>query len=141
MGCYLGRTISQSAFFTRAKTLPAAETIRATVIGAGNFSIDVSGSTIEYCNCNLPLKGIPAAYVTLSESGDIPLLRERVRTALSRFDGNVAICAEGLKCPSFREIESIADSIYSAAAHIAELMEIIPDKKISGVRLNMGVDC
>lgn len=50
IGCYLGRTISQSAFFTRAKTLRAAETIRATVIGAGNFSMDVSGSTIEYCS-------------------------------------------------------------------------------------------
>ena len=116
IGCYLGRAISQSAFFTRADTRRAAETIRATVIGAGNFSMDVSGSTIEYCGCTLPLKGIPAAYVELSESGDIPLLRERVSAALSRFDGAAAICAKGLKCPSFREIESIADSIYSAAA-------------------------
>lgn len=120
IGCYLGRAISQSAFFTRAKTRRAAETIRATVIGAGNFSMDVSGSTIEYCGCTLPLKGIPAAYVELSESKDIPMLSERVSAALSRFDGNAAICARGLKCPSFREIEDIADSIYSAAEHIAD---------------------
>lgn len=121
IGCYLGKVISQSAFFTRAQTRRAAETIRATVIGAGNFSMDVSGSTIEYCNCTLPIKGIPAAYAELNESEDIPLLRERVSAALSRFDGNAAICSRGLKCPSFREIEDIADSIFSAAAeHIAD---------------------
>lgn len=86
IGCYLGKVISQSVFFTRTQTRRAAETIRATVIGAGNFSMDVSGSTIEYCNCTLPIKGIPAAYAELNESEDIPLLRERVSAALSRFD-------------------------------------------------------
>ena len=58
MGPVLGRTIRQSRLCAGAYRL-GAETIRATVIGAGSHSLQLSGSTVFCRNVALPVKNRP----------------------------------------------------------------------------------
>lgn len=59
IGILLGAAIKNSAFFQARQIKRPAETIRATVIGAGSQSVTVSGSTINYSANALPLKNVP----------------------------------------------------------------------------------
>lgn len=59
IGVFLGHAVAASPLLTERMSETAEETIRATVIGAGNFSMEVSGSTIEYTFGSLPIKSIP----------------------------------------------------------------------------------
>ena len=58
MGPALGRTIRRSRL-CRGEYRLGAETIRATVIGAGNHATQLSGSTVFYQNITFPLKNLP----------------------------------------------------------------------------------
>ena len=58
IGILLARAVNCTAF-QKVKIYPAAETIRATVVGAGTHTTDVSGSTISYAREKLPIKNIP----------------------------------------------------------------------------------
>ena len=60
MGPELGRAIGKSRLCQGTYML-GAETIRATVIGAGSHSAQLSGSTVFYQNVNFPLKDLPVA--------------------------------------------------------------------------------
>ena len=46
IGLLLGRKIAKSKLFTELHAIPSVETIRATVVGAGSHTTDISGSTI-----------------------------------------------------------------------------------------------
>lgn len=68
--------------------------IRATVIGAGNFSLEVSGSTIQYADkLELPLKNLECI-TDLSQIGEC--------------ETPCAICPETEKSPDFNFINSLA---------------------------------
>ncbi len=59
IGYQLAAAIRKSSLSYPAKIINSASSpIRATVIGAGNFSMDISGSTIEYSNVELPIKNL-----------------------------------------------------------------------------------
>ena len=58
MGPILGQKIKQSRLCTREYRL-GSETIRATVIGAGCHSAQLSGSTVFYRNVDFPMKNLP----------------------------------------------------------------------------------
>ncbi len=67
LGVILGRTLRRSKFFREGRVISAAETMRATVIGAGNCSIELSGSTIEYRNgIFAPLRLLYIDYIIFS---------------------------------------------------------------------------
>jgi ethanolamine utilization protein EutA len=92
----------------------APETLRATVIGAANFSVELSGSTIEYRNYPFPEKNLPVLRIPLEEEGDIPLLAGRTWLLLNRFEienCRIALAFTGLSCPSLAQVEAIADGI------------------------------
>lgn len=60
IGPLLAQSIIDSQWFKSSHVLPAKETIRATVVGAGSYTTSVSGSTITFSDQNiLPLKNIP----------------------------------------------------------------------------------
>lgn len=61
MGPALGRAIRRSRLCAGAYRL-GEETIRATVIGAGSYATQLSGSTIFYQNIPFPLKNLPVVY-------------------------------------------------------------------------------
>lgn len=116
IGVFLGEAVSRSPLLTPFMTESSAETIRATVIGAGNFSMEVSGSTIEYKGCSLPIKNIPAAGLKLTSADDLPMLAEQVSEALSRYEAPLtALTFKGIPCPSFAQIEAMADAFFDGA--------------------------
>ena len=114
LGSMLGEEIAKSLFFTKGRVLRPGETSHATVIGAGAYSVSVTGSTISYRGMELPLKGIPAARVLFTGEGDLPMLRDAVLEQQRIFGGQCALCMEGVRAPSFALVEHLADALADA---------------------------
>lgn len=117
IGVMLAKSIQNNETFQRTKTLDAKETMRATVIGAGNYSMNISGSTIEYTTNKFPLKNIPVVKLPLENEDDIEELDIRLHSGMQLYleeKGNerqIAIAMKGLECPSFAQIQKIAEKI------------------------------
>lgn len=115
IGVFLGKGIRNTKFFKNGKVEKANETMRATVIGAGNYSMNVSGSTIEYRNCNFPYRNIPVIKITLEKSEDICELHRNISKSIKKYCEDeitqIAISFKGLPCPSYIEIKEIAKEI------------------------------
>lgn len=69
IGILLGRAIKKAFEKTSHNVKYGEETIRATVVGAGNHTTDISGSTIHYDLNQLPIKNIPIVHLTTDEEG------------------------------------------------------------------------
>lgn len=98
MGPALGSAIRESLLCAGEYRL-GAETIRATVIGAGCYSAQLSGSTVFAQNMPLPLKNLP---VTVLE--DIPATLPEE-----------AIYALGIPVPDYAALGRLADALARAA--------------------------
>lgn len=61
LGAALGRAVASSRFFVSGRVMRPAERSYATVIGAGAYSVAVSGSTICYQGMSFPLPSLPTA--------------------------------------------------------------------------------
>ncbi len=107
MGPILGQAIRRSRLCQGPYVL-GAETIRATVIGAGCHSAQLSGSTVFYRNLTFPLKNLPV--VSLKE-GD----RRQIRRAMENRDGPVVLAMPGIPSPSYRQVASLAEEILAGA--------------------------
>lgn len=70
-GIILARAIENSDFFSSHRCAVAPDPIRATVIGTGNYSVNLSGSTITYSHCVFPIKNIPCIYLKIENESDI----------------------------------------------------------------------
>ena len=117
IGVLLAQSIRENPIFQKGNVCKAKETMRATVIGAGNYSMNISGSTIEYTEDTFPLKNIPVVKIALEQPEDIADLDEKLHRAMqiyqeSRGEGRqIAIAMKGLKCPSFTQIQEIAEKL------------------------------
>lgn len=103
------------------------ETIRATVIGAGAQTVDVSGSTILVDDSILPLKNIPVALPFLEavpiDEGQIML---SIKQAIDNFYeedtlANIAIALQGNQYFTFSDIQVIARGIINSLMKIIDL--------------------
>ena len=101
MGPILGQAIRRSQLCSGEYIL-GSETIRATVIGAGCHSTQLSGSTVFYQNVAFPLKNVPVVNIA-----DISGLR----TAQERQEGAAVLAMPGMASPSYREIACLAETI------------------------------
>ena len=101
MGPVLGQAIRKSRL-CRGDYVLGEETIRATVIGAGCHSAQLSGSTVFHQNVPLPMKNVPV--VNISDPSSIA--RE-----LSKQEGKAVIAMPGLAAPSYREVAAMAEAI------------------------------
>ena len=115
IGVLLGRAIRKSRFFEDCSVEQPTETIHATVVGAGSHSMNVSGSTILYSNIALPMQNVPIKKIQLDCPEDIDKLPAEIKNSLVWFKGNgedlqVAFSMQGLKEPTFQQIEAIADA-------------------------------
>ena len=94
-----------------------AETIRATVVGAGAHSVEVSGSTIFYRGVAFPLKNLPVLRLTAEEErGDAAALSAAIRKKLQWYaDENgltqTALALGGERSPSYRRVLEIAQGV------------------------------
>ena len=100
MGPLLGQAIRHSRL-CRGEYRLGAETIRATVIGAGCHSAQLSGSTVFHRNVAFPLKNL--AVVTAPEE-------------LVRLDGPGVLALKGTESPSYAQVRDLAEDL---AARIA----------------------
>ena len=101
LGPELGRAIRNSSLCRGAYIL-GSETIRATVIGAGCHSAQLSGSTVYHQNIRFPLKNL--AVVEISDFADI-------RRKLQVQEGRAVLAFPGKQSPSYRDIREMAESI------------------------------
>ena len=110
MGPQLGRAIRESRL-CRGEYMLGAETIRATVIGAGCHSTALSGSTVFYREIRLPVKDLPVAVFTEEEqeASDLP---EKIRQRLDREDSDrVVLAFPGWEAPAYRRVTALAEAI------------------------------
>ena len=103
MGPVLGRTIRESRL-GRGEYKLGSETIRATVIGAGCHSAQLSGSTVFYQNVQFPLKNVPV--VNISEP-----TRERIRRELQKQEGTAVLAMPGMPSPGYKQVAALAEEI------------------------------
>ena len=107
MGPELGRAIRKSRL-CQGEYVLGTETIRATVIGAGSHSAQLSGSTVFHQNVNFPLKNLPVV---------------EDASALARLDGSgvLMISGEALDFAGVRDLaknltENLKPPVYVAAS-------------------------
>jgi ethanolamine utilization protein EutA len=97
LGPILGQSIRKSRLCQGEYRL-GEETIRATVIGAGSHSTQLSGSTVFYRNIPFPMKNLPVV-------GSI--------SALSALDGPGVLALPGVQGANYAQITAMADEIAS----------------------------
>ena len=95
MGPELGRAIRGSRL-CRGKYTIAGDAIRATVIGAGCHSAQLSGSTVFHQNMSFPLKNLPVV-----TSG------EKLRT----LDGPGVLALPGVEAPDYEQVAELAETV------------------------------
>ena len=102
LGVLLGRAIRESDLCKGQYRL-GEQTIRATVIGAGCHSAQLSGSTVFYDGVSLPQKNLPVAVLAM------PLTEESVKNAYTRFDTDtVVLSLPGYPSPSYEQVQELA---------------------------------
>ncbi len=106
LGPILGEAIRRSRLCRGAYIL-GKETIRATVIGAGCHSAQLSGSTVYSRSVTFPLKNLPVVRPARLEE-------TAIREALSRQEDPCVLSFTGLQHPSYPEISALADILSRA---------------------------
>jgi len=114
LGPLLGQAIRESKLCAAAYRL-GEHTIRATVIGAGSHSAQLSGSTVFCQNAGLPFKNMPVVCIASSEQ-TLPgqALSERIRSRLDMLDGSGILALPGLHAPAYSQIAALAEAIADA---------------------------
>ena len=126
IGILLGEAIKNSNLCKALTVARAIETIRATVVGAGSHTMDISGSTITYTHDNFPIKNLPILKMNEEdENKGASILEKAIIDKLNWFKyenemQSIAIAIHGLKNPSFLEIQEMAKGIVGG---IQELIE------------------
>lgn len=115
LGVLLGKAIRGSALWQEGNHIPTGETIRATVMGAGLHTTELSGSTIFYRNMSFPLKNLPVASLN-GEDENLPQeeLIPKIRESLDRMapgDSPCVLSMKGLRNPKFSELCKLADAV------------------------------
>jgi ethanolamine utilization protein EutA len=122
IGVLLGRAVRRSAVCTGLRLLRGGETIRATVVGAGSYTVSLSGSTIYYRGPVFPRKNLPVLRLQAGEEGacyrgdDAPLIG-KIRWFLSQQDTEfLAIALAGVRNPGYGELNAAAGVFARASA-------------------------
>ena len=109
MGPELGQAIRKSRLCQGDYRL-GEQTIRATVIGAGSYSTQLSGSTVFYQNVTLPIKNLPVAACKPN--------RESIRQALAQTDSDQAVLAlQTPENPDYAQVNSIAEAVFEVVGN------------------------
>ena len=106
IGPLLGRAIRESAL-CRGEYRLGTNTIRATVIGAGCHSVQLSGSTVFLKNARLPRKDLAAAVLSEEEQNREDLARLVAR----RMEGKDLLFLPGWVSPDYETICRVAEEL------------------------------
>ena len=115
-GVLLGEAIRAGAGFVPARVLTPAQTIRATVIGAGLHSVRLSGSTVRCADEALfPLKDLPVFCPSEEILANPAALSEQFGWFLKQNDTpNAVLFLEGHPSPGYMELKRLSQSLAHA---------------------------
>lgn len=117
IGILLGEQIKKSDLCKKLKLIKSIETIRATVVGAGSHTTEISGSTITYTQDSFPIKNLPILKLAIDdENQGASFLARNLKDKISWFKlendlQKIAIAINGKKNPSFNEVQEIAKGL------------------------------
>lgn len=121
IGVLLAEAIRNSRLFRKLQVVEGAETIRATVVGAGSHTTEISGSTITYTDTTFPLKNLPV--VKPGREAEGPGLARALEQKFRWFSvegqlPRLAVALEGEKNPSFTRIQEYARELNEGLAPV-----------------------
>lgn len=131
IGIVLGKEIRKIFEACGIKIVKVGETIGATVVGAGNYTTEISGSTITYTNDEiLPIKNIPVIKMTKEDELDILAFRDRLEQKLDWFRNNegrqdVAIGIVGENNMKYKTIVNLADAISHVFKSVKKVIVVV----------------
>lgn len=131
IGLLLGKYLRKSLIFSEKEVLESTETIRATVVGAGSHTAEISGSTIAYREQILPVKNIPILKLAQEdETLTVTELGQRIQEKLNwhRIEETpqIALAIRGMNNPTFADIQRYGQGIVEGLANlVAEQIPII----------------
>ena len=111
LGPELGQAIRESRL-CQGEYLLGQETIRATVIGAGCHSAQLSGSTVFHQNVVFPMKNLPV----VESAGEMAVL-----------DGNGVLALAGEKSPGYEQVAKMAEELIASFESRPVLLAIQED--------------
>ncbi|MGG1400319.1 ethanolamine ammonia-lyase reactivating factor EutA [Bacillus salipaludis] len=121
IGLMLAASLKESTSLSEWTWVMPQETVRATVLGAGMQTTEISGATIEADNGKLPLKNLPVYQVRFEADFKIEMnqFSKRIEEAIELYDSqrdgqNFAVYFSELPYLRFREIDEFADTILTA---------------------------
>lgn len=125
IGVLLGQAIRSNPDLQTVQLFRAAETIRATVVGAGTHTTEVSGSTIHVEADRLPIKNIPILKVSEEDEASLETFRTSITRQMPLYkpEGKVeqiAIAFNGETRTSFAEVQDLAAAIIDGAKEVIE---------------------
>ncbi|MBP3633031.1 MAG: ethanolamine ammonia-lyase reactivating factor EutA [Oscillospiraceae bacterium] len=111
IGVLLGAAIRRSKLCSGTFTL-GAQTVRATVVGAGSYSTELSGSTVTCSDAQFPLQDLPAVSLSAAETA-LPAreLAQVIRKKLSIYEDTAVLSMKGERSPTYEQISDLADGI------------------------------
>ena len=120
IGVLLGQAIRSNPDLQTVQLFQAAETIRATVVGAGTHTTEVSGSTIHITEDRLPIKK-----VSEEDEASLETFRTSITSQMPLYkpEGKVeqiAIAFNGGTRTSFAEVQDLAAAIIDGAKEVIE---------------------
>ena len=127
IGPVLGQTIAESVL-CRGDHWLAEQTIRATVIGAGCHSAQLSGSTVFHKNVEFPLKNRPVVNLTAREQA-LPEkeLAAEIAAGLARQDSNGVLALPGLSSPDYGQVKAFARAVAAGFGNRPVLVAVEQD--------------
>jgi ethanolamine utilization protein EutA len=125
IGPLLGRSIRVAFEKLGHQLIVPKEKIRATVIGTGTHSLQISGSTIVFDDAVLPLRNVPVIKINPAECADSGLC-DIIRSKIQLHEpGNVAIAFAGIVSPAYSEIKKMAEAVVMATGSRQEPLVMI----------------
>lgn len=131
IGIYLAESVKKAVKKYEVQLVKPKETISATVIGAGNHSVDISGGTITITQIrNLPLKNIPiltiddALYLSAEE------FKSQVEKKVQWMQGldknqNIALNLQINEKLGFNQITGLAEKVIYAAKELLKVQDTL----------------
>ena len=137
MGPELGTAIRRS-LLCQGDYVLGQETIRATVIGAGCHSAQLSGSTVFVREIALPLKNLPvASFSEQEQDGEAfsQLITERLALSDER---RVVLALPGYRAPTYSQVSALAEKLHATLGDREALVCLESDMaKALGQRLSL----
>ncbi|QIZ75696.1 ethanolamine ammonia-lyase reactivating factor EutA [Ferrimonas lipolytica] len=118
IGPQLARALLRQPKLAEIEILQPSQTIRATVIGAGAYSLALSGSTIWLNTDALPLKNIPVVHPNIDWQQSQPDINQAIQIAAQRMDLNLttdhyAIAIDAGMPVNYRSVLHVAAEVAS----------------------------